>query len=93
MPEGLSTRLRASPELLLRRAVHPDKHAAGAVLRPPTVNVRGDAAPAAQVEVADAEVRPGGEGEGLLERREEFGLGFEVVEYPRHGNSGGSNRF
>ena len=46
------------PEVIVRKALHPDEYAARSVTRLPTVHVWCESAPAPQVEVADAEVRP-----------------------------------
>ena len=55
------------PEVVVRKALHPDEDAAGTVALVPGVNVWGKPAPPAQVEVADAEVRPRRESQGLLQ--------------------------
>ena len=58
------------------------KTAAGVVRAGPVVDEAVDLAPAAQVEVADAEIGPLGDLEGLGEGREK--AGFDVVEDAGH---------
>ena len=46
------------PEVVVRQSLHPDEYAARSVIWLPTVHEWSKTTPTAQVEVADAEVRP-----------------------------------
>ena len=72
------------PEIVVRQPLHPDEYTTGTVILVPVINVRGEPAPTAQVEVADAEVRSRRESQGLLQRRKEAGVRCKVVEDTRH---------
>ena len=48
------------------QTLHPDEHAARAAVWVPGVHLWRKASPAAKIEVAHAEVRPGRQSEGLL---------------------------
>jgi hypothetical protein len=70
-------------EFLLREALHADQHPATTVLGPrPTVDLIGDQPPAAQVEVAHAEIGARGFVEGLPDRGQQ--VLADIVEYSRH---------
>lgn len=73
------------PELVLGHLLHPNQDPARPILRCPPVDQRTHAPPPAEIDVADAEVRPGGEREGLLQGRKELGARREVIEDSRHG--------
>ena len=68
----------------MRQSLHPDQYAARSVTVAPVVHVWREPAPTAQVEVADAEVSPRRESQGLLQRGQETGARSKVVEDTRH---------
>jgi hypothetical protein len=74
------------PEFLLRHTLHPDKQSALAALAArPLVNQRINRLPAAQIEIANAEVRAVGEFKGLPQGGQQ--LLRDVIEDARHGCS------
>ena len=77
-------------QLVVRYGLHPHEDAARSIARSPLVDQWPHAAPSAEIDVPDAEVGAAGEGEGLLEGREELGGLREVVEDARHGGVGGA---
>ena len=68
----------------MRQALHPDQHTARPGVRAPAVHDRREMPPAAEIEVTDAEVRPGGAAKGAPERRQEPRAGAQIVEDARH---------
>ena len=80
----LVERVERVPQLIVRQPLHADQDARLPAGLPPPLHAAVDVPPPAQIEVAHAEVGPLGQLQRAAQRRQQRGVGTQVIQNSRH---------